>query len=404
MGKDNIYKLIFDNAVMGIYFSTIDGKHTHVNKTLTEIYGYTSEKELIELINNIGSELYVDTGQRKKFITTLLENNECLNFESQIYRKDNHIVWISESAKLIQKDDKTPYIVGTVKDISKEKRLKQENDLKLQQIIQQDKLRFLGEMVAGIAHEINNPNNYIGFNIALLEDNWKIFEPILKGYISENDVSEDLNEMIDEMSDIFASLRTGKEKIEETVSNLKNFSRDDSEKPVEDININNSIRKALKLLKVKLKNSGSGVDLFLYEQIPSFKGFPNRIEQIVINLVSNAIDAVRGAEDKLIKISTMCRSKPDAVVFIVEDRGCGIANTNIERILEPFFTTNQSIGGTGLGLPVSYEILLQHNARLIISSKEGERTRFVCLFPLDGKEISIDDIPTLKIEYDRTYP
>jgi len=113
------YRIIFENAVMGIYKSTPEGKHLFVNPALARIYGYDSPEELLDSIKDISTQLYVDPNRRKEFLKQLEEKGEVTNFESQIYRKDENIIWISENARAIKdKSGEIQYIVGTVEDIT----------------------------------------------------------------------------------------------------------------------------------------------------------------------------------------------------------------------------------------------------------------------------------------------
>lgn len=113
------YRSIFENAVMGIYKSTLEGKHMLVNPALASIYGYESPEDLIHNLSDIATQLYVDPNRRKEFLKQLEEKGEVSNFESQIYRKDGKIIWISENARVIKDENgKMQYIVGTVEDIT----------------------------------------------------------------------------------------------------------------------------------------------------------------------------------------------------------------------------------------------------------------------------------------------
>ncbi|UXI68149.1 sensor histidine kinase [Tahibacter amnicola] len=260
------------------------------------------------------------------------------------------------------------------------------------QLVQSEKMASLGQMVAGIAHEINTPLGYVKNNILMGKELQQRFlelaEIAEKQAGSPAAVTADANvaktiacaqeirkdQVAEDTTQLATDALYGVEQISELVLNLRNFSRLDEAK-VKDVSIHECIDSALNIARNQLK---AKVEVIKdYADVPTISCSPSQINQIFINLFNNAAQAIETTGKILIKTSYS-----DGYVHIaVQDNGKGIPKEIISRIFEPFFTTKPVGHGTGLGLSITYQIVQQHNGHIRVASEPGRGTRFVISLP-----------------------
>jgi signal transduction histidine kinase len=263
------------------------------------------------------------------------------------------------------------------------------------QLIHQGKMASLGEMAAELAHEINNPANYIYGNIDFLEKYIKDIKSILLEYMQLelpdghqiNQIRKDLyiEEEVKELDGLIKYVKEGAIRISDTVDNLMNFvGKEESE--IQSIDIHESIEITLNLIQNKIKKRVEVKKIF--GEIPEIEGYPWQINQVWMNLLSNAADAIPG--QGVITIET---SMNDAYnVFIrITDTGVGIPEANLDRIFEPFYSTKLKRRGMGLGLTITKKIIEKHNGKIECESKEGQGTCFSIILPINQKEEKQND-------------
>ncbi len=280
--------------------------------------------------------------------------------------------------------------------------------LSQEQLFQAQKMETLGTLVAGVAHEINNPINLIMYNIPLLKKIWHDFKPVLSnhatrypaqkyGGLTYDFLNENLNQLISDM-DLAAK------RVETIVSSLKDFSRKSSIIDKSEMSVNDAVQNTLRLAQSTLKKSKVDVQIDLSDAIPPIKGHLQSIEQIILNLVINAIEAI-DHDHGAIRINTDYDEKNKQVILIVSDNGSGMTPEILEKIFDPFFTQKQTQGGTGLGLSVTYSLVKAHEGEITCHSEEGRGTKFIVTLPLSpGKKplkilIADDDSGLQKLLY-----
>jgi signal transduction histidine kinase len=252
------------------------------------------------------------------------------------------------------------------------------------QLKQADKMASLGILVAGIAHEINNPNNFILLNVQLFLKIWKDILPILDEYYNNNGdfcVAGMLyNSSKEKIGQSIDGILKGSERIKVITGNLTEYARMDSGKLNEMVDVNKAVEMAVLITNNLIKKSTNNFKVEYAGNLPLVKGNLQQIEQVVINLITNACQSLKNISAD-IKVSTYYNSERNRVRIKVEDRGIGISENDLKHIMDPFFTTKRDSGGTGLGLSVSYNIVKSHGGSLILKSAPGKGTMARVSFP-----------------------
>jgi signal transduction histidine kinase len=256
------------------------------------------------------------------------------------------------------------------------------------QIVQSEKMAALGVLTAGIAHEINNPLNFIVGGIANLEKPLKNIKIELlnnTGYKPDTEFDEATNayKQWEEIEELISFVITGSERITEIVKSLRYFSRSDQERIVE-TDIHDSINSALVMLQYQMK--GKLKITKHYSHLPKIFTYPGKINQVFINILSNAIHAIN--DDGSIKIKTWLNEEDQTISISFKDNGKGIPLEIQDKIFEPFFTTKEA--GTGLGLSIVYGILEQLEGKIYIDSEPNKGTEITITLPINSNPTTHD--------------
>jgi C4-dicarboxylate-specific signal transduction histidine kinase len=240
-------------------------------------------------------------------------------------------------------------------------RREQELREKQEQLVQAGKLATLGELTTGVAHELNNPLNNIGLFITNAIDRIEL------GSVEEEDIRNDLSEALDQVR-----------KATDIISHLRMFGR---AAPVtfEPVLLEEVIERSLSLVQEQLRLRQISVELDIYSGVV-VEGNPIQLEQVFINLLTNARDALTDSTERTIRIS--CETRPETAVVTFADTGPGIPADLEQRIFDPFFTTKEVGTGTGLGLSITYGIIQEHGGTISVESSPGEGAYFAVELPL----------------------
>lgn len=283
-----------------------------------------------------------------------------------------------------QVQDRTGEVIA--KSIELEKAYKELKDAQVA-MVHNEKMKSLGELVAGITHEINNPINFIYGNMTHLNEYTASLIKLIKAYEEGKSQGEidilkkeiEYDYILNDIPDLIKSCREGADRAKNIVFDLKRFSR--FEKPViSTVDIHDEIELTLNILRNNYK-----YDITLhkdYGNIPKVKAYGGQLNQVFMNILDNAAYAIK---KKGIKGDVYINTKKedDNVIIEISDNGTGISKKDITKIFDPFFTTKPTGEGTGLGMSISYKIIKSHGGEINLESQEGEGTKFTIKIPID---------------------
>ncbi len=401
-------------SVSDIYFiHDLAGHFTYLAPQVTKILGYPIENLLGHSLEEITHPDHLEPIETmlKQLIETQVPHD---NIEMRVRHANGNWIWLSVSHSVMV--DETNMIIGIqgfARNINDRKVAEQnlqartehlEQTLKeLQrtqvQMIQSEKMSSLGQLVAGIAHEINNPVNFIYGNLSYSDQYSQDLIRIITAYQAElPEPSAALQEMIDtidldylimDLPKLVNSMKVGADRIREIVLSLRNFSRlDEAEFKVAEIH--SGIDSTLMILqnRLKAKNGQPAIIINLdYGDIPNVECYAGQLNQVFMNIIVNAIDAL---EESFIQghvlnpeITIQTLKQDDRVIISIMDNGVGIEPEQMHRLFDPFYTTKPIGKGTGMGLSISYQIVVgRHGGTLDCISAIGSGTKFIITLPI----------------------
>jgi len=376
-----LFFLILAVAGMGILYAQLKGQ----KQTVLNQHDYLAEKHKLIQIRN---------AQLKKLYDKLqLSIKQNVKIKSVFQNSYAQLQQKLKSQESLQKSlDKAKLIGAALK----------ETNTKLEdtqaRLIRSEKMSSLGKLTAGIAHEINNPVNFVANGVSSLKEDFEHLNVFIDNYrnicelesikevkkyydiLREDD--EDFNDLKNSTLEALDDIEYGTTRITEIVNGLRMFSRQD-ESDIKEAHINEILEKALLILKPRYKKKAKVLKDF-DQSIPTMKCLPGQINQALVNIIGNAADAIdfKGT----INISTK-NLDDDNIQIVIKDDGKGIPDDVVGKIFDPFFTTKDVGQGTGLGLSITYGIIEKHNGKITVESKEGEGSTFTVTLPKTLKKL-----------------
>ncbi|MCM2357542.1 MAG: ATP-binding protein [Geobacteraceae bacterium] len=276
--------------------------------------------------------------------------------------------------------------VYVARDVTEKKQAEEENKAIQAKLVQTNKMTSLGLMVSGLAHEVNNPNNNIKLTAHLLAKSWQDILPVLERQSREQGEftigGQSFAQAVEVLPQHIAGIRDNARRIEGIIKNLREFAR----KGVANLNfkaeINTIVSVAASILNTQIRQHTRHFRLRLQEGLPTVRGNPQQLEQVVINLIMNAIQALPDRERQVL-VSTSLDRDGGLVVITVADEGEGMPPEVRNRICEPFFSTKLDRGGTGLGLAISNFIVMEHRGTLEFESEPNQGTTALVKLPAE---------------------
>ncbi len=408
------YKSIFDNALEGLFRSTPEGKFLSVNPALVEMLGYNSVEELLKV--DIAKEVYSEINDYINFIQLIAEKTKLSDLRLKLKKKNGELIYAKGRVRAIKdKLNKIIYFEGSIEDITSEttreaERNKYESQLKQQnieleqafsylkkmqnQLVQSEKMASIGQLTAGIAHEINNPLAFVSSNLNRFEEYFEDVNQLLHEWkklgnsleergeyqkitsqLKKLEKQIDLEFIKDDFSTLMQHNKNGVDRIKKIVQQLRGFSHV-SENDMLEANLNEALDETLMLVWNGLKYKAAVVKE--YGKIPLVKCNVGEIKQVFVNLLINAADAILYKGE--IKIRTFVEKKN--IVIEISDSGIGIPSEIQKKIFDPFYTTKPIGKGTGLGLWICMTIIQKHSAKLSVTSEPGKGTSFFIRMPI----------------------
>jgi signal transduction histidine kinase len=252
-----------------------------------------------------------------------------------------------------------------------------------QQLVQSEKMAGLGQLTAGVAHEINNPINFVSSSIGSLKRDVDDLKLLLKTYQEKPNEAEALAKQLDidytvkEIDELMLGITEGANRTSEIVKGLRNFSRtDEAEK--KNANINECLDSTIMILQTKLKDKNIGL-IKEFAQLPDIACYPGQLNQVFMNIISNAVDAFDGNNGE---INIVTKKENNHILVSIKDNGKGMTDEVKKKIFDPFFTTKDVGSGTGLGLSIAYGIMEKHNAKIDVQSEVGKGSEFLITLPI----------------------
>jgi polar amino acid transport system substrate-binding protein len=256
-------------------------------------------------------------------------------------------------------------------------------------LMQADKMASLGILVSGVAHEINNPTGLILLNGPTIKEAQQDAETILEEHFREHGDfmygGIPYSRMREKLPQLLGEMHEGAKRIKRIVEDLKDFARIDHGNTRELFDLNDILKAALRLVDATIRAATNHCEVSYSDNLPKVCGTPQRIEQVIINLILNACQSLPD-KDNGIFLATTCDSKGGTVTLQVRDEGIGIPLEHLAHLSDPFFTTRRDAGGTGLGLSVSTAIIKDHSGALEFSSQPGKGTVVTLTLPTATEE------------------
>jgi len=265
----------------------------------------------------------------------------------------------------------------------------QQKNMELQ-LIQTDKLASLGQLVSGIAHEINNPNTFIRGNVSIIQEAMRDILPVLDDCFRAGKIGQiarlDYDVFRKNIPVLLEDMAQGANRIKAIVDGLRKFAKRDDGVLNDEVDLNEIVQSCLRLAANQIGRRAK-VTLQLDMTLPRVRGNFQRLEQVLVNMLINASQAIDRKAGE-IPVRTACLEKEGMNVLQVSDNGSGIDEKTQERIFDPFFTTKRNQGGTGLGLSIAYGIIKEHKGRIDVERRPGAGTTFSVRIPIARKEPS----------------
>ncbi|MGE5311298.1 MAG: two-component system sensor histidine kinase NtrB [Nitrospirota bacterium] len=379
------YRAVLANLEDGYYEVDLAGNLTFFNPAMSKYLGYAKDELM---------------GMNNRQFMTAESAKEAYRVFNEVYRtgrpaqardweavaKDGATMPCEISVSLVRDSKGRPIgFRGIARDITERKRAEGQARMHQEQLFQASKMVALGTLVSSVAHEINNPNNFIMLNTPILLEAWENARPILEEYYGKNGDfllgGMNYSQMRDNIPLLFSGILDGSARIKQIVDDLKQFVRQDSPDLTQSIDINAVLKSALSLVSNLITKSTNHFRIDYGEGLPLISGNFQRLEQVIINLIQNACQALPDPH-RGIAVLTCYRQDTRTILVSIKDEGIGIPPESLPHVTAPFFTTKQDKGGIGLGLSISSRIVEEHGGKMTFTSEPDRGTTVEVILPV----------------------
>lgn len=394
-------KYLIDNTPAIVYSAVPSGdfKMTFVSNNAYNVLGYPPEAMLADP-NFWFDHIHPDDAPTIFSSLALLFVEGERTYEYRFRAANGEYLWMHDDLRLIRDEHGAPLeVIGSLSNITARKRLEQEQQQLIarlreahDQLLQSEKMASIGQLAAGVAHEINNPIGFVNSNMSTLSRYVDTLLSVVHAYneavmqaapgtalaarIDAINQEADLGFLKEDIGDLVRESQDGLTRVKDIVQSLRDFSHV-GETDWHFADLHAGIESTLNIVANEIKYKA--VVERRYGQLPEVKCLPSQLNQVFMNLLVNAGHAIR--ERGVITIATGVDG--DWVWIAIGDTGCGIPPENMNRIFEPFFTTKPIGSGTGLGLSLSYSIVSKHGGRIEVDSTPGVGTTFTVRLPIE---------------------
>jgi two-component system, NtrC family, sensor kinase len=395
-------RLLIENMKEGLIRVDENSVLSFVNDSMCKMIGYSRD----ELIGQHVMFLH-EKEEEERIKERVLRRKQGISdsYEMNYLTKNGDVIPTIVSAKpLLNSSGQYTGTVVVVTNIAAIKQAEQERKAIEAQLRQSDKMASIGQLAAGVAHEINNPTGFVSSNLNTLLTYIKDYNTLIDLYqglarqlendeksgcyveylqkIKEQESSMDINFLKEDILQLIQESREGTERIRKIVQDLKDFAHPGEDKP-KFADINRSIESTLNIVWNEIKYKAQVKKE--YGELPEILCYPQQLNQIFANILVNAAQAINNKGEIMVKT---CLTG-EKIMVTISDTGCGISPNNLTRIFDPFFTTKAVGKGTGLGLNVAYNIAKKHNGDILVSSEEGHGTCFTIHIPVNNTDESL---------------
>jgi PAS domain S-box-containing protein len=379
------FKALAENANDAILILSHAGQVLYANLHSTEISGY-SPVDLRRM--HFRDFVHPDelAAVTRRFSERMAGRDAPRCYETRIVSRHGKVIPVEiTGARTTWHNEAADVVI--IRDISERKEAEERLQVQQQQLLRMDKLASLGALVAGVAHEVNNPNQVIGMNSRFLLDGLPHLFALAD---SAEETDEDIRvsgmsyeEFKEASRSAISEIEGSTTRINHIVSELKRFVRGGTKGKRESTDLNQVIRTVVDLSRHMIAKATDCFDLALQSNLPTVPADRIGMEQVIMNLLLNACQALPDRQ-RQVRISTRCDTVAEALCIEVEDQGVGISPDSLARLTDPFFTTRGEKGGTGLGLSVSQRIVRDHGGTIRFQSVVGQGTTVTVTIPAEA--------------------
>ncbi len=402
-GWENELKSAFvDNNSLGIALFSLNGDLIFSNSAMNSIYsGFNKNSLLHPTFDEIIAQNEINGIVYSGLLTIGQMNTVNTSIEVKIFKRNDNLLMVGgiDVAGLLEQNKVMHFLNQKVTNLQRQL-MQEKSELEVtmrklqetqQMLVQSEKMNALGKLVAGIAHEINNPISFVYSNLFSLKKNTEeIFSYLndldkltndnssstLANSIFEMKRANDIDFLVDDISDIVDESKMGIERVKNIVEDLRRFSRLD-EAEIKQVEIISNIRSTISILMPEINSKNINFSFISPDSI-IMECYPGQLNQALMNILINAIQAV----DKGGKVDLIVRDENENLIIEVKDNGHGIPENIIDKIFDPFFTTKPVGSGTGLGLSITYKIITDlHKGSINVESKVENGTLFKISIP-----------------------
>ncbi len=310
----------------------------------------------------------------KKALSDVFSKGATREFE---YTADDGTYWEGRAAPIVGNDGQTTAAMVIAGDVTNKRNLEA-------QALHNARLASIGVLAAGVAHEINNPNNAIQFNASLVSRAWHDITPILREYFEEHGDFAlgglPFSEARENFPRLLSEITGNSDRIRRIVQNLKHMSRQDTGDLTQKVDIQQILEATVMILHNQIQKYTDDFTLEVPDGLPLVQGNSQQLEQVFLNTMLNALQALPD-RNKGVHVAAAYDADEGVVRIVIRDAGCGISERDLGRLTEPFFTTRTDRGGTGLGLSISRSIIEKHGGSISFESAIGEGTKVTIIIP-----------------------